>query len=608
LRKTTKLAVVAALLLFTVQLFPVSAATSTVPGPAISVVLSIVPPRLPADGGTYPAVIISLADVASLPTVALENVTVFLASSQTNIASIPDSVTIPAGKEYAIANVTTTSTPGTASITAHAEGLNSPTPLALTTVRPSGYPSKLLVLTSPSTFLPRSDTGVVRVEVVDDAGLPSKAITSIAVALTSSNASIASLAQTSLTLPAGSIFVDGSFTTTEPGSAVITATAGGYSSGAALVTVNKPGTCQGSCLPSELSLKVVAAGTPGTLPSDGNIYKVLEVGLQTSSGTPVTSSSDTVVQLTSDNPDVVSVPTLVSIPAGSISTITTVATSALAGVVNVTATAAGLVPTAVPLETVIPAPSKLQTYVAPPSTAFSGIGDYPILVVQLQDSSGNPARARQDTSVVVTSSNSSLLSSFVTLGIPKGSDYVFSYLHTKGVGKSVLTASSQDLASSQSDLVSVPSPLVVELQLTSTPLQFIYENQTATFQFSVFLEGKPVQGLNVSWAVTGGQITPPFGSTGTSGMTSAIFKPGTYGSYNITAGASSPQTGIVSKTYPLLVAQVPAKPSPSLAEQILNLWYYFVAAAAVVVIAVVYLFRMRRKKQRAEIEAGFEVV
>jgi hypothetical protein len=29
---------------------------------------------------------------------------------------------------------------------------------------------------------------------------------------------------------------------------------------------------------------------------------------------------------------------------------------------------------------------------------------------------------------------------------------------------------------------------------------------------------------------------------------------------------------------------------------------------AVVIVAAVYLFRMRRKKQRAEIEAGFEVV
>jgi hypothetical protein len=375
-----------------------------------------------------------------------------------------------------------------------------------------------------------------------------------------------------------------------------------------VVTVNQPGTCLGACLPYKLGLKVIAAGSPGALPTDGGTYKVLEVSLQSFSSTPTTSASDTVVQLTSDNPDLLSVPTLITIPAGSISTLASVTTSALAGTANVTAIAAGLVPATASVQTVVPAPSKLQTYVAPPSSAFSTNGNYPILVVQLQDSNGNPARARQDTSVIVTSSNSTLLSSFVTLGISKGNDYVFSYLHTKGVGKSVLTATSQDLASSQSNLVSVPSPLVVKLQLTSTPNQFIYENQTATFTFSAFLEGQPIQNLNVSWATSSGQITPTFGSTGTSGSTVVVFTPGTYGAYNISAGTDSPQTGVVSLVYRLIVAQVPPKPSPSLANQILGLWYYLVAAAAVVVIAVVYLFRMRRKKQRAEIEAGFEVV
>ena len=610
MNKTTKLAVVAALFLFTFQFLPASAATSSVPGPAVGVVLTIIPPRLPADGGVYPAVVVSLVDASNLPTAALTNITVFLASSQTNIGAVPDSVIIPAGQEYVIANVSTTTTPGTAMITAHAQGFSSPSPSALMTVTPSGYPSKLLVFTSPSTFLPRADSGIVRVEVVDDAGMPSKAISDIPVTLSSSNTSIASPVQTSLTIPTGSFFADGSFSTSEPGSAIITAapTSGGYSPGAALVTVDKPGACGTTCIPYRLALKIIAAGNPGALPTDGGTYKVLEVGLQTQSNTPVTSSSDIVVQLASDNPDILSVPTLVSIPAGSLSAMAQVKTSALSGTVNVTAIAAGLVPATISVQTVIPAPSKLQTYVAPPSSAFSSNGNYPIMVVQLQDSSGNPARARQYTNVTVTSSNSSVLSSFVTIGIPKGSDYVFSYLHTKGVGKTVLTASSQDLVSSQSGLVSVTSPLVITLELTSTSQSFIYENQTATFTFSAFLEGLPIQHLNVSWAATGGQISPTYGSTGTSGSTSVVFTPGTYGKYNISAGVYSPQTGVVSKMYPLVVAQVPPKPSPSLGQQILSLWYYFVAAAAVVVVAVVYVLRMRRKKQRAEIEAGFEVV
>jgi len=608
LRKTTILALTVALLLSTIQFLPVSAATSSVPGPATSVVLTIVPPKLPADGGTYPALVVSVDDANTLPTETLSNLTVFLASSQTNIASVPDSVVIPAGQEYIVVNITTTTTPGTAMITAQSQGLTSPPPSQITTVTPSGYPSKLLVFTSPATFLPGAGSGTVRVEVVDDAGLPSKAITDIPVSLSSSNTSVASLNQASLIIPAGSILTDGSFSTSEPGSAVITATSGNYQTGAALVNVEKPGTCVGTCIPVKLALRVVIGGTPGTLPTDGQTYKVLEVAMQTYSGTPATSSSDTVVQLTSDNPAVASVVDLVTIPAGSISTLTYITTSALSGVANVTATAVGLIPATVPLHTVIPAPSKIQTYIAPPSSAFSNTGNSPILVVQLQDSSGNPARARQDTNIVITSSNSTLLSSFVTLSIPAGSDYVFSYLHTKGVGKSVLTATSQDLASSQSQLVSVPSPLAVNLVLSSTSNTFIYENQTATLEFSAFLEGQPVQNLNVTWASSGGTITPLASSTGTSGSTSTTFTPGSYGAYNISATAQSPQTGFVSLVKQIVVAQVPPKPSATFAQQILGLWYYLVAAAVVVVVAVVYLMRMRRKKQRAEIEAGFEVV
>jgi hypothetical protein len=610
LNRTVRLGVVAALLLLTFQFLSASAATETVPGPAASVVLTVIPPKLPActqaPCGVYPAVVVSLVDSNSLPTATLDNITVFLTSSQTNIAAVPDSVTIAAGQEYAIANVTTTPTPGTAMITASAQGLVSPAPAPLITVIPSGYPSKLVVLTTPATFLARADTGLVRVEVVDDAGLPSKALNSIPVQLSSSNASIASLSQSSLIIPAGSIFADGSFTTLDSGSAVFTATSTGYSSGGAVVTVNPA--CTSGCLPFKLSLRVVAYGTPGTLPTDGQNYDVLEVGLQTSSGAPATSTSDVIVQLTSDQSNIASVQALATIGAGSISALATVTTSALAGTANITATAAGLIPATAEVKTVIPAPSKLQTYVAPPSSAFSNNGNYPILVVQLQDASGNPARARQDTSVIVTSSNSSLLSNFVTVGIPKGNDYVFSYLHVKGVGDTELTASSQDLETSNSGLTTVPSPLVINLLLTSTSSPIIYENQTATFTFSAAFDGVPLQNINVTWGSSGGNLSPLNGNTGTSGSTSTVFTPGAFGAYNITASATSPQTGTISSTYPLIVAQVPQKPAPTLVQQIIGFWYYIVAAVAVVVVALVYLFRMRRKKQRAEIEAGFEVV
>jgi hypothetical protein len=602
--KLSRFALVAVLVLFASQALPVAgAAAPAAPGVAASVVVTVIPPKLPADGGTYSAVVVSLVDSNGNPSAALGSITVFLTSSQTNIVMVPDSVTIAAGKEYALANVTTTATPGSSMVTAHSEGLKTvELDNTLTTVTPSGFPSKLKVFVSPSEYLPRSDAGVVRVEVVDDAGLPSKAISNIPVQITSSNSSIASLDESTLVIPQGSIYVSGTLHTSGTGSAVIAASSTGYSSGTALLTVDKP--CTNACGAYQISLKLV----PAVLPTDGQLYSALEVGLETQSGTPAVLSTDTVVQLTSDQSEVASVPSLVTIPANSIATLAQITTSALAGVATVTATSTGLVPTTLSVNTIIPAPSNLQAYIAPSASAYSTNGNYPILVVQLQDSSGNPARARQATNIVVTSSNGSLLSSFVTLNIPVGSDYVFDYLHTKGVGASVLTVSSQGLVSSQANLKSIASPLSVKLLLSSTSNSFIFANQTATFTFKIAFVGMPLQNVNVTWGTSGGRVTPVASTTGSSGTVSTVFTPPTFGSYNITASASTAETGPIVASYTLIVAQIPTKAPPSIVQQILGFWYYLVAAAAVVIVAVVYLFRMRRKKQRAEIEAGFEVV
>src|SRR5437870_13645012 len=71
--------------------------TTPVPGQSSALSVKINPPKLPADGGVYPSVIISLADKAGLPTITLSNTTVFLSSSQSNVGTLPSSVIIPPG-------------------------------------------------------------------------------------------------------------------------------------------------------------------------------------------------------------------------------------------------------------------------------------------------------------------------------------------------------------------------------------------------------------------------------------------------------------------------------------------------------------------------------
>ena len=606
-----KVALLALSLMLTAQFLPVAAvAPSATPTQPVGLVLSITPPKLPSDGGTYSAVVVSLVDANSLPSIAFFDTRVFLTASPAGIVFVPDSVTVRAGRQYVIVNVTTTTVPGSAIITAASSGLSSVS-AQLTTLGPAGFPSKLIVLASPSQYLPRSDTGIVRVELVDDAGLPSKAIASVTALLSSSDTSVANLDQSSLTISPGDFYASGTFhTSANPGSAVITAaaTTTGFTSGTALVKVLQGSVCVGQCGPSKVLLTILVTGSPGVLPTDGRSYDALEVALADSSGAPAVSNSNTVVQLSSSKSEVGSVPDLISIPAGHISALASVTTSSLAGQAGITAFSGGLLPNNITIKTVIPAPSKLQIFVSPPSTTFASNGNAPFLVVQLQDSLGNPARARQDTSVIVTSSNSSLVRNFMTLILRAHDDYAYSLIATSGTGASVLTAVSPGLSTSKADLAVKPSPLVTGLTWPGISKGYIFTNQTATFTFTADFLGKPLSGLSVTWRASGGSMTPANGSTDAAGMASSTFTPSSTGSQNITATAISPLTGALSFTYSLPVYQTPVKPPPTYLQLVLMYWYFIVPAVVAVLVAVFYLLRLRRKRQRTEIEAGFEAV
>ena len=467
-------------LLIASQAIPLSApASSNTASQAVGLALTIIPPKLPADGSTYPAAVVSLVDANGLPSMALSNLTVFLTSSQTGIASVPSTVKILAGSEYVVANASTTLTPGSTTISASSYGLASAF-APLTTAIPSGFPSILRVFVSPATFLRRADTGSVRVELVDSAGFPSKAISPVTALLSSSNATVASLKQGSLTINPGEFYATGTFSTgVDSGQAVISASSTGYGSGLAVVTVVPPKYCTGSCGPSKLLLKLV----PGTLPRDGLTYSALEVGLATSLGEPAVSSSDTIVQLFSGASDVISVPSLIMIPAGNISVLVPLTTSSLQGQSSITATSSSLLPSNVTVTTVIPAPSKLAAYIAPMtpsgSSTFQLASSRPILVVQLQDSNGNPARARVLTNINVTSSNSSMVSGPLHLSIGVGLDCVFTYLAASGSGQSELTASSQGLSPSLVSLL-LTEPQATTTTITSTETYYSTVTSIAT--------------------------------------------------------------------------------------------------------------------------------
>jgi hypothetical protein len=211
---------------------PVSAAVGTPPTVATGITLSVIPTRLPADGNTYPALVVTLTDKGGYPSLALNATIVYLSSSQQNVATIPSSVTIPAGEGFVVADVTTTQTPGTTTITASASGIRYSQVVVATNI-PSGYATHIKISPQPADVFARpGGYGSIVIQLQDQTGLPAKAAFNTNVSLSSSNNAIAQLDSKWIIIPTGADIAVVNYTSGYAiGQAFVTATATGFSAG-----------------------------------------------------------------------------------------------------------------------------------------------------------------------------------------------------------------------------------------------------------------------------------------------------------------------------------------------------------------------------------------
>ena len=589
--------------------FPVGAAlsqtTTGVPGVPSILSAQSIPRILPADGKSYNAIVISLEDSVGSPTVALVPITVFLASSLTNVGTVNSSIVIEPGHDYALATMTTTNTPGTTQITASAPGFTSSI-IFVQTETPSGIAADLKVFAAPSELLSSAGTtGTLYVELQDQTGLPAKALTPTPVSLTSSDPNVASLIQKNITIPAGQIFTTVQFRTgLTLGSTTISAFSTGFTSGQGKVTVIAPA--------GNPATKVVVSGVLSSgkgvntiLPADGNQYAALELTLEDSEGNPVPAPAGGVsVGLTSTKSTVISVASSAVIPVGNISTIVHIQTSFLAGSINITAAPSGYSPSSAIFDTVIPAPSNIALFVAPSTKILTPL-TLPLVVVQLTDASGNPARAKTNTSVLITSSNSQVVQGGITLTIPKGEDYAAAFLPVAMAGSTVLTAISSGLTSSQAPLDVVPLGLAVQITPSASTIDL---NGTSTLTLTATLQGQPLAGANVTWISNDGSLTPQKSVVTTTGTVAAVFRPSVTGFANVTAVVKDSAIGVSSSTYFLTVNPVPKKGPLTLTQFIFLYGYLVILPLVVLLVFLVWFLRKRRKKAREELEAAFQTV
>jgi len=463
---------------------PISPAHDAVSQPLAPTALSLstVPPELPADNNTYPAVVVDVVDTAGKPTVALADVNVSITSSQENVGTITANVVIPAGETYAIANFTTTHTPGVTTITATTTGLTTAS-TAVTTVIAVGYPTHLVLSAVPDT-VPAStaSTGYLILELEDDVGLPAKAIADVPISLYSSNTNVVNVTAATTVMKQGEYLQEINYTSGfVPGSASVTASAAGFGSGTATISViGSP----------PLGLKLLAQ--PDVMvPCSANVTSCdgrLVIALTDLAGNPTLATRDIQVQVRSSDLAVVNASETVTIFEGNISAIATFTVTApaggLGGSATITGSAPGLKSGFVTISVTNP------TYVSP-STCISGgastcqlaifAGPDPVLADHRSYSSvvvsllnGGPAVNDTGPTEVTLTSAVTGVGNFtsITFAIPEGLNWAsVTFTSTYQVGETTLTASAQNILPTQTSLTTFgPVPSQVVVSAISSPL------------------------------------------------------------------------------------------------------------------------------------------
>jgi len=370
---------------------------------------------------------------------ALDDVVVSLSSSKTDIGSVDPTIIIRAGNTYAIANFYSSYTPGSTTITAVASGYTSGQ-ASMTTVGPT--PSKLAIYCFPP-LLPADRKGYdsIIVQLQDSRGSPARApIGDVIVTLTSSNTEVGTV-DPSLTIKSGTTYAKAKFTTkSTSGTTTITVVASGYDSGKATMRTTETGE-----EPSRLNVYV----GPLSITAEGNVHESISVQLQDSSGKVVKVPKNIPVTITSSNIAVGTVDPTVNISSGSTYTVTKFYSTYRSGSTTITAAASGYTSGQASIKTVGPVPSRIAIYGFPPvvpadNEAYS-------IVVQLQDSSGSPARDPiGDVSMTLSSSNPEIGEVSSTTIIPFSHTYSKTEFYSSYTAGSVtITAVAPDYTSGQ---------------------------------------------------------------------------------------------------------------------------------------------------------------
>lgn len=234
--------------------------------------------------------------------------------------------------------------------------------------------------------------------------------------------------------------------------------------------------------PSKLN---IYAG-PNSLPADNNLYECVFVQLQDANSRPARALQDTVISLSSSLPSVGTVDATLVISKDSTFGVARFQATFTPGTTTITAAASSYATVSTTLRTIGPIPTSLAVYAFPPTIPADG-NAYQAIIVQIQDSSGNPARAPLGgLTVSLTCSNTTVGTVPSSLTIPQGASYAVAPFQTNSMaaiypamyaGTTDIIAIKEDYTSRQATIrTQVPSTNPTTLKVFVGPSKIMADN------------------------------------------------------------------------------------------------------------------------------------
>lgn len=518
------------------------------------------PANILADNKSYNCIFVQLQDSTGNPARALQDTTVGLSSSSTNIGTVDSSIIILKGTTYSSASFHTTFSPGASVISASATGFAS-VQTSINTVGPIPY--SVAAYGFPST-LP-ADGGshdAIMVQLQDSSGIPAIAPKGgVVVSLACSNATLGSVSP-SITIPEGQTYAIATFNTTTVAQAegriktvVITTVAQGYTSQQVTITITPLAT-------NPDRLKIYPG--PNKIPADQSMYPQIAIQAQNASGFAATYTSDVLVSLGSSDPSIGKIDSQIIIPLNQTYAVATINSTFKAGTTTITAVATDLQRSQQSIITTGFTPSKIAVYCTPPLLP-SDKTVYQSIQVQLQDSQGRPAKDPQaDVYLSLFSSQPTVGTVTQLLTIPFGETQATGGITvTNSPGSTTITAQASSYTTGQGAVTTyIVDFLPFDISVTAN-YTTVNNGQKTDIVASVMVDNNPIPGATLRFTSDNGGTFTTTIDQGNGLYKTTYTAPSFTRSTTCTITVTASKTGFVTSQTTVQVTVEPPTPSPT---------------------------------------------